>query len=199
MSGEIEELRRRVEELERKLSMLEQERRERLRRAHEMQTKAALALVVLLAIIIPAGIASMLLVPGLQPRLSVSIMPGGGGAPGGGGGGGGPSPTGCTSIAATVTVAIPSGTGTNSKLNFDPAVLTVKPCTKVVWVNKDISEHTVTFLTVPQGGPSPSSISSGTLELNDQFSVVFVQPGNYTYHCTFHPAYMKGTIVVSSG
>jgi plastocyanin len=198
MSGEIEELRRRVEELERKLSMLEQERRERLRRAHEMQTKAALALVVLLAIIIPAGIASMLLVPGLQPRLSVSIMPGGG-APGGGGGGGGPSPTGCTSIAATVTVTIPSGSGTNSKLNFDPAVLTVKPCTKVVWVNKDISEHTVTFLTVPQGGPSPSSISSGTLELNDQFSVVLAQPGNYTYHCTFHPAYMKGTIVVSSG
>ncbi|MER3515453.1 MAG: hypothetical protein C4310_14525 [Chloroflexota bacterium] len=199
MSDQLVELRKRLEELERRMALLEKEREERRRRAHELQTRAALALLVLLAIFIPVGVASMLLVPGLQPRLQVSVTPGGGGPPSGGGGGGGVTPSGCSSIVATVAVSIPPGTGTNSKLNFEPSTLEVKPCTKIIWTNKDTAEHTVTFLTVPSGAGSPASLSSGTLGLNDQFSVVLSAPGNYTYHCTFHPAYMKGTIVVTSG
>jgi plastocyanin len=72
---------------------------------------------------------------------------------------------------------------------FSPAILTVKPGTKVVWLNHDEEPHTV--MSADKAAP----FKSGALDTNDQFAFVFSQPGTYKYFCTIH-SHMVGTIVV---
>ncbi len=69
---------------------------------------------------------------------------------------------------------------------FQPAALTVGLNATVVWTNRDIAAHTVTF----NDGPD-----SGTLNTNDTFSRVFATPGTYNYICNIHPS-MTGMVTV---
>ena len=70
---------------------------------------------------------------------------------------------------------------------FRPATLTVKPGTKVTWINHDDEPHTAT--------EDDKRFNSKTLDTNEQFSFTFTQPGTYHYFCALHPK-MTGQIVV---
>jgi plastocyanin len=72
---------------------------------------------------------------------------------------------------------------------FQPATLTVKPGTKVTWVNRDDVPHTAT------SADQRKEFNSGTLDTDQQFSHVFKKPGTYKYFCALHPK-MTGKIIV---
>jgi plastocyanin len=71
---------------------------------------------------------------------------------------------------------------------FEPETLTVSVGTEVTWTNNGQRPHTITA--------DDGSFDSGRLDPGEQFSHVFDQPGNFTYHCGFHPE-MVATIVVT--
>ena len=95
-----------------------------------------------------------------------------------------------------ITVNLPNGVGIQTNnLNFDPATITVvigKNST-ISWVDQDSIPHTVTSLP-----GAPSSFDSGPLGQGSTFTQKFTVPGTYSYDCTFHPAFMKGTIIVKA-
>lgn len=70
---------------------------------------------------------------------------------------------------------------------FEPKTLTVDEGTKVTWVNKDGTPHTV----------SGWGFESGTLNQSDTFSHVFTEADTWDYECIFH-SYMHGSVVVIS-
>ncbi len=103
-----------------------------------------------------------------------------------------PSPT----TAATAT-SQPSGTVANVKIvekndkyMFDPATLTIKTGTQVVWTNMSDAPHTVT-------SDNGTFNTSSNLTQNQTFMFTFTTAGTFTYHCNIHP-YMKATITVTS-
>ena len=149
------------------------------------------AFIILAAAIVPSMVAVELAVPGYQPRFGVSgqTQP----PPGGGGGGGGGG-----SVAVQVTM--PGGVQFNHKLNFQPATMTliVGKNNTVTWTNKDSADHTVTFTSGPSG-VNLASISNPDVGSGQTFTITLSAPGTYTYHCSFHPAWMRGTIIVKSG
>jgi plastocyanin len=71
--------------------------------------------------------------------------------------------------------------------SFVPATLTVKPGTKVTWVNRDDVPHTAT--------DTDKRFNSKTLDTDDQFDFTFSEPGTYNYFCALHPK-MTGQIIV---
>ena len=85
----------------------------------------------------------------------------------------------------------PAKTGENEiviqNFAFEPATLTVKPGTKVTWVNRDDEPHTATA--------TDKRFNSKTLENGDRFSTEFTQPGTYKYYCALHPK-MTAQIIV---
>jgi len=95
-----------------------------------------------------------------------------------------------------VTVTVPSGTGTNSSLNFTPQtiVVVINVNNTIEWVNQDRVAHTVTSTSVPSGASSFDS----PLPVGSTVTITLKTPGTYQYHCTVHPAYMIGTIIVKS-
>jgi plastocyanin len=72
---------------------------------------------------------------------------------------------------------------------YTPAALTVAPGTKVTWINRDDSPHTVTSTAKPR------VFHSGTLDSDGRFSHVFTAPGTYEYYCVLH-AHMIARIIV---
>jgi Icc protein len=72
--------------------------------------------------------------------------------------------------------------------NFTPQVLTVKPGTKVTWINDDDVPHLIVSL---QGAFKSSSV----LDTDQRFSATLGKPGSYDYFCSLHPK-MQGKIVV---
>ncbi len=98
----------------------------------------------------------------------------------------------------TITVNIPSGVSSNQGLNFSPQTVTVVVGVNntIKWVNQDSVTHTVTSVSVPSGA---SSFDSGNLNAGATFTVTLTTPGTYQYHCSIHPTWMTGTIIVKSG
>ncbi len=70
-----------------------------------------------------------------------------------------------------------------------PDELTVPLGTKVIWVNDDTTDHTVTS--------DDGKFHSGKMASGEQFSYVFDRPGNYPYYCDIHPS-EQGMIRVTS-
>jgi amicyanin len=70
---------------------------------------------------------------------------------------------------------------------FEPATLTVKAGTTVVWTNNDVVAHTVSFT---------DAANSPVLNHGDTFSRLFTAPGTFSYICSIHP-FMHGTVVVT--
>jgi len=61
--------------------------------------------------------------------------------------------------------------------------------TRVTWVNRDDVPHTVT-------SSDKRFKSSGALDTDDAYSVVFDSPGTYTYFCAVHP-HITGSVIVT--
>ncbi len=67
--------------------------------------------------------------------------------------------------------------------------MTIGKGTKVTWVNKDNTSHTVTS--------DEGLFASPTLAPGQNFSYTFTANGTFHYHCSIHPT-MMGTIVVKN-
>jgi len=95
-----------------------------------------------------------------------------------------------------VTVTIPAGVGKDSSLNFSPVVVKVVIGVNntVVWVNRDVVNHTVDATQVPQGASKFSS--GGPIMPGQTFTMTFTVPGDYVYQCSIHPEWMQGAVIV---
>ena len=76
-----------------------------------------------------------------------------------------------------------------AKFAFEPGQITVAPGTRVRWINRDETPHTVTS----QG--APKTLSSPGLDVDDAFDHVFASEGDFAYFCTVHPM-MTGVVHV---
>jgi plastocyanin len=100
---------------------------------------------------------------------------------------------------APATSAPPAGSGNTvaatATNKFEPAEISVKAGTKVVWNNQG-GFHTVTG---GDGQPDPASPMNGTLSNPGQtYEVTFDKPGTYPYFCQPHLSLgMKGTVTVT--
>jgi len=92
-----------------------------------------------------------------------------------------------------------------SNLAFSPAEITVKPGTKVRWVNDDPFPHDVTSGSVVSGrrarqvkkSSNPDGkFHSGSYGRESSFQHVFTEAGSYSYFCTIHPI-MTGLVRVA--
>jgi plastocyanin len=84
----------------------------------------------------------------------------------------------------------PVATGTEVKIDnfaFNPAVITVKAGTQVIWVNKDDIPHTV--------DSSQGKFKSAALDTDEKFEFKFSDPGEYPFFCRMHPK-MTGKVIV---
>jgi plastocyanin len=128
-------------------------------------------------LLIALGAVAAVVLVGVAAALAVPLQP-----PLGGGGG----------KAAAGSVSIPDGVGSNLKLNFNPATVTViigKNST-ITWVNSDTVTHTVTAV--------DNSFNSGDVKAGASWTYTFSTPGTFAYYCIYHSSWMKGTVVVSS-
>ncbi len=73
---------------------------------------------------------------------------------------------------------------------FQPPVIEVKRGTKVTWTNHDDFPHTVAILS----GADPATHDIG---LGKSVEITFERPGTVYYHCSLHPAQMKGEVIVT--
>ena len=73
---------------------------------------------------------------------------------------------------------------------FIPDEVTIEPGTQVTWINNDRVPHTMVEYHRKFYGPR--------MQPGDSFSVVFTEPGVYTYFSANFPKWGKGKIVVGS-
>jgi plastocyanin len=71
---------------------------------------------------------------------------------------------------------------------FTPPVLTVKPGTKVTWINGDDVPHLIVSV-------QRAWKQSPVLDTDQRFSATLNTPGTYSYFCSLHPM-MQGKIIV---
>jgi plastocyanin len=81
-----------------------------------------------------------------------------------------------------------SHTVTLQSFQFQPQTLKVKAGDEVVFVNRDILDHTATA--------SNNAFDSKTIRPGDSWKWTARAPGEYPYVCSFHPS-MTGVIEVS--
>ncbi|MDE1829939.1 MAG: cupredoxin domain-containing protein [Thaumarchaeota archaeon] len=96
-------------------------------------------------------------------------------------------------IIANVTISKGASTQSAGQKYFDPASLSVKVGTTVIWTNQDSSAHTVTSGD-PTAGPS-GQFDSGLIKPGNTFKHTFTAAGTTSYFCTVHP-WMTGKIIV---
>ncbi len=92
---------------------------------------------------------------------------------------------------AVAALAAPAAAGAAAiaieKFKFVPAEVTVAPGTRVVWINRDETPHTI--------AGRDGALVSKALDTGDAFEHTFGEAGDYVYFCTLHP-FMTGTIHV---
>jgi plastocyanin len=93
------------------------------------------------------------------------------------------------SAASAQQVATAPSQVTIQNFAFSPPTLTIAAGTRVEWVNRDGTPHTV----IGVGKPAP--FKSPALDTGDSFGQVFSTPGTYAYFCGMHPM-MVGKIIV---
>jgi plastocyanin len=72
--------------------------------------------------------------------------------------------------------------------SFKPAHITIRPGTKVIWINNDSTQHTVTA--------NNGAFDSGFLRKGQRYARTFKRAGKkYAYHCEPHP-HMMGSVTV---
>jgi plastocyanin len=76
---------------------------------------------------------------------------------------------------------------------FSPRDTIVQSGGMVTWTwNSGTTQHNVTYTSGPTSLPTNSPNQAGTTT----FSTTFTAVGTYTYHCTFHPTQMTGSVRV---
>lgn len=104
---------------------------------------------------------------------------------------------GCSSTTKTTptTPKKPTTTPSTSKVTvtmidfaFQPATLTIKPGTRVTWVNNGAVAHE----------PAGTGFDTGPIQPGASASHTFTTAGTFPYKCVIHPSVMTGTITVSS-
>ena len=78
-------------------------------------------------------------------------------------------------------------TVTIQKFAFAPQEITVAPGTKVTWINKDETPHTISA--------KDKTFVSKAMDTDDKYEFTFANPGDFSYFCTLHP-FMTGTVHV---
>jgi plastocyanin len=71
---------------------------------------------------------------------------------------------------------------------FSESIVKVRKGTKVTWINRDSTRHTVT-------SDESNILTSPLLDTGGSYEFTFNEPGTYRYHCTPHPQ-MLGAILV---
>ncbi|HBH46707.1 MAG TPA: plastocyanin [Candidatus Jacksonbacteria bacterium] len=89
-----------------------------------------------------------------------------------------PTPTPAPSSETTTAISI-------QNFAFDPATLTVKAGTTVVWTNDDQAPHRI----------KSTAFNSENLNTGDTYSFKFETAGTFDYICSLHPS-MQGKIIV---
>ena len=89
---------------------------------------------------------------------------------------------------------LPAAAGPEARIRiedfkFVPERLSVRPGTKVTWVNKDDEPHSAT------SSEKPKRFDSGALDSAQSFSFTFSEAGSFSYFCKLHP-HMTGVVVV---
>ena len=82
----------------------------------------------------------------------------------------------------------PTRTVSIQNFSFKPANIIIKRGTKVRWINKDSTTHTVT-------ANKKGSFNSGRLGPGKSYTHTFNSAGKKRYHCNIHPD-MRGSVVV---
>lgn len=77
--------------------------------------------------------------------------------------------------------------------SYNPEVLKIPAGTKVVWINRDQIEHSVTHGT-PEN-KKDKILDSGFFTKGEKYEFVFEEPGEYRYFCNRHNS-MKGVVKV---
>ncbi len=83
----------------------------------------------------------------------------------------------------------PTSTVLIQGFKFKPANITIKRGTKVIWINKDSTQHTAT-------ANNGKSFNSGLLRKGQRYSHTFKRTGKKGYHCKPHP-FMRGSVTVT--
>ena len=83
-----------------------------------------------------------------------------------------------------------------TKDGFNPATLTVKKGTKVVWINKDEAEHRVASNPYPTHTGLPGLDSKKNITQGESYSYTFDKGGLFGYHDHLNPVKFKGTVIV---
>jgi plastocyanin len=89
---------------------------------------------------------------------------------------------------ATTAPSPNEATVTIDNFSFTPAELTIKPGTKVTFVNHDDIPHSIV--------DAAGKFHSKALDTDDSYSMTFTTVGDVSYFCGLHP-HMKGKIVVA--
>jgi plastocyanin len=71
---------------------------------------------------------------------------------------------------------------------FMPKAITLEAGGRVTWLNSDVAPHTAT-------ADDRDEFETGRLETGDSKTIVFREPGTFSYLCLFHP-FMVGTVEV---
>ena len=153
-------------------------------------TKAVLAVVAVIAIVIPIALGFVLLNgPPALPSSTTAASSATSASSSTSSGGGGPGPS-------TVTIPNGAGNGPGNDHNFSPASLTVAAGTTITFMNADTAVHNVDFTNVPSGSAVAAGTTSPNLKNGATYTVTLTTPGTYTYVCDFHN-WMKATITVT--
>lgn len=99
----------------------------------------------------------------------------------------GPTPTPSGGLGTTVDVSMESGD------NFNPTTVYINTGTTVRWTNNDGEEHSSSST----NATGDNAWQSPPLNEDESWSKTFLNPGTFTYLCTFHDDEMFGTVVVS--
>jgi len=93
------------------------------------------------------------------------------------------------SVLSVVAIAESGGAGvTIQNYTFNPQTITVAKGTKVTWVNRDDTPHTVVAV--------DKKFRSQAMDTGESFAKVFDEVGTFSYVCGLHPQ-MMGTVVVT--
>jgi plastocyanin len=76
---------------------------------------------------------------------------------------------------------------TIEKFAFSPKEITIAPGTRIIWINKDETPHTISA--------SDKGFVSKAMDTDDRYEYTFAKPGDFGYFCTLHP-FMTGTVHV---
>ncbi|MDO8518029.1 MAG: cupredoxin family copper-binding protein [bacterium] len=74
-----------------------------------------------------------------------------------------------------------------ANMAFPSSTITVRPGTKVTWVNKDVARHNVLA--------DDGSFKTELIGRGESVSVTFQKEGAFSYYCGPHP-FMKGVVTV---